>query len=112
MLGDMYNCVHIYDSKGYKSTLSSRYYTVSTDENTGNAVITIENSYLKYKATGNYTVDVDFVTGETQQASFRIGMPPLTGDASNIGLWIGIMAGCAVCAGGIYLIIRKRSAGK
>ena len=113
MLGDMYNCVHIYDSKGYKSTLSSRYYTVSTDENTGNAVITIENYYLKYKATENYTVDVDFVTGETQQASFRIGMTPLTGDASNIGLWIGIMVCSLIIVGCVaFVVIRKNRKGR
>ena len=111
--GSNYRCLHVYNANG-TDLISSRYYTVAEDEN-GYAVITISNAFLRNRPTGTYSVQVDFTTGVTQMEDFRVGTSstPKTGDESNIGLWIGIMACSAIIIGcGAFVLIRKNKKNK
>ena len=102
----IYRCLHVYNANG-TDLISSRYYTVEEDAN-GYAVITISNSFLRNRPTGTYSVQVDFTTGVTQLEDFRVGTSPKTGDESNIGLWIGIMACSAIIIGcGVFVLVHK-----
>lgn len=104
--GTIYRCLHVYNANG-TDLISSRYYTVEEDAN-GYAVITIANSFLRNRPTGTYSVQVDFTTGVTQQEDFKVGTSPRTGDESNIGLWIGIMACSAIIIGcGVFVLVHK-----
>ena len=106
--GTIYRCLHVYNANG-TDLISSRYYTVEEDAN-GYAVITIANSFLRNRPTGTYSVQVDFTTGVTQLEDFRVGTSatPKTGDESNIGLWIGIMACSAIIIGcGVFVLVHK-----
>ena len=111
--GTIYRCLHVYNANG-TDLISSRYYTVEEDAN-GYAVITIANSFLRNRPTGTYSVQVDFTTGVTQLEDFRVGTSatPKTGDESNIGLWIGIMACSAIIIGcGVFVLIHKNKKNK
>ena len=111
--GTIYRCLHVYNANG-TDLISSRYYTVEEDAN-GYAVITISNSFLRNRPTGTYSVQVDFTTGVTQLEDFRVGTSstPKTGDESNIGLWIGIMACSAIIIGcGVFVLIHKNRKNK
>ena len=109
--GSTYRCLHVYNANG-TDLISSRYYTVEEDAN-GYAVITISNSFLRNRPTGTYSVQVDFTTGVTQPEDFRVGTSPKTGDESNIGLWIGIMACSAIIIGcGVFVLIHKNKKNK
>ena len=90
----------------YRNDWTSEVFNLPVYDEDGDA---IEYSIVETSRIANYKPSYD---GFTVYNTYRPGYIPATGDSSNIGLWIGIMAGCAVCAGGIYLIIRKRSAGK
>ena len=107
----IYRCLHVYNANG-TDLISSRYYTVEEDAN-GYAVITIANSFLRNRPTGTYSVQVDFTTGVTQLEDFRVGTSPKTGDESNIGLWIGIMACSAIIIGcGVFVLVHKNKKNK
>ncbi len=107
----IYRCLHVYNANG-TDLISSRYYTVEEDAN-GYAVITISNSFLRNRPTGTYSVQVDFTTGVTQLEDFRAGTSPKTGDESNIGLWIGIMACSAIIIGcGVFVLVHKNKKNK
>ncbi len=109
--GTIYRCLHVYNANG-TDLISSRYYTVEEDAN-GYAVITISNSFLRNRPTGTYSVQVDFTTGVTQLEDFRVGTSPKTGDESNIGLWIGIMACSAIIIGcGVFVLVHKNKKNK
>ena len=109
--GTIYRCLHVYNANG-TDLISSRYYTVEEDAN-GYAVITIANSFLRNRPTGTYSVQVDFTTGVTQQENFKVGTSPRTGDESNIGLWIGIMACSAIIIGcGVFVLVHKNKKNK
>lgn len=111
--GTIYRCLHVYNANG-TDLISSRYYTVEEDTN-GYAVITIANSFLRNRPTGTYSVQVDFTTGVTQLEDFRVGTSatPKTGDESNIGLWIGIMACSAIIIGcGVFVLVHKNKKNK
>lgn len=111
--GTIYRCLHVYNANG-TDLISSRYYTVEEDAN-GYAVITIANSFLRNRPTGTYSVQVDFTTGVTQLEDFRVGTSatPKTGDESNIGLWIGIMACSALIIGcGVFVLVHKNKKNK
>ena len=109
--GTIYRCLHVYNANG-TDLISSRYYTVEEDAN-GYAVITIANSFLRNRPTGTYSVQVDFTTGVTQQKDFKVGTSPRTGDESNIGLWIGIMACSAIIIGcGVFVLVHKNKKNK
>ena len=111
--GTIYRCLHVYNANG-TDLISSRYYTVEEDAN-GYAVITIANSFLRNRPTGTYSVQVDFTTGVTQLEDFRVGTSatPKTGDESNIGLWIGIMACSAIIIGcGVFVLGHKNKKNK
>lgn len=109
--GTIYRCLHVYNANG-TDLISSRYYTVEEDAN-GYAVITIANSFLRNRPTGTYSVQVDFTTGVTQQEDFKVGTSPRTGDESNIGLWIGIMACSAIIIGcGVFVLVHKNKKNK
>lgn len=111
--GTIYRCLHVYNANG-TDLISSRYYTVEEDAN-GYAVITIANSFLRNRPTGTYSVQVDFTTGVTQMEDFRVGTSatPKTGDESNIGLWIGIMACSAIIIGcGVFVLVHKNKKNK
>ena len=111
--GTTYRCLHVYNANG-TDLISSRYYTVEEDAN-GYAVITIANSFLRNRPTGTYSVQVDFTTGVTQLEDFRVGTSatPKTGDESNIGLWIGIMACSAIIIGcGVFVLVHKNKKNK
>ena len=111
--GTIYRCLHVYNANG-TDLISSRYYTVEEDAN-GYAVITIANSFLRNRPTGTYSVQVDFTTGVTQLEDFRVGTSatPKTGDESNIGLWIGIMACSAIIIGcGVFVLVHKNKKNK
>ena len=111
--GTIYRCLHVYNANG-TDLISSRYYTVEEDAN-GYAVITIANSFLRNRPTGTYSVQVDFTTGVTQLEDFRVGTSatPKTGDESNIGLWIGIMACSAIIIGcGVFVLVHKNKNNK
>ncbi|MED9993260.1 MAG: hypothetical protein U0I98_01445 [Oscillospiraceae bacterium] len=111
--GTIYRCLHVYNANG-TDLISSRYYTVEEDAN-GYAVITIANSFLRNRPTGTYSVQVDFTTGVTQLEDFRVGTSatPKTGDESNIGLWIGIMACSAIIIGcGVFMLVHKNKKNK
>lgn len=109
--GTIYRCLHVYNANG-TDLISSRYYTVEEDAN-GYAVITIANSFLRNRPTGTYSVQVDFTTGVTQQVDFKVGTSPRTGDESNIGLWIGIMACSAIIIGcGVFVLVHKNKKNK
>ena len=107
----IYRCLHVYNANG-TDLISSRYYTVEEDAN-GYAVITISNSFLRNRPTGTYSVQVDFTTGVTQLEDFRVGTSPKTGDESNIGLWIGIMACSVIIIGcGVFVLVHKNKKNK
>ena len=53
----------------------------------------------------NYKPSYD---GLTVYNTYTPGYVPKTGDESNLGLWIGIMSACAVCAGGVLVLLKKR----
>ena len=53
----------------------------------------------------NYKPSYD---GLTVYNTYTPGYVPKTGDESNLGLWIGIMGACAVCTGGVLVLLRKR----
>ena len=109
--GTIYRCLHVYNANG-TDLISSRYYTVEEDAN-GYAVITISNAFLRNRPTGTYSVQVDFTTGVTQLEDFRVGTSPKTGDESNIGLWIGIMACSAIIIGcGVFVLVHKNKKNK
>ena len=109
--GTIYRCLHVYNANG-TDLISSRYYTVEEDAN-GYAVITISNAFLRNRPTGTYSVQVDFTTGVTQLENFRVGTSPKTGDESNIGLWIGIMACSAIIIGcGVFVLVHKNKKNK
>ena len=111
--GTIYRCLHVYNANG-TDLISSRYYTVEEDAN-GYAVITIANFFLRNRPTGTYSVQVDFTTGVTQLEDFRVGTSatPKTGDESNIGLWIGIMACSAIIIGcGVFVLVHKNKKNK
>lgn len=111
--GTIYRCLHVYNANG-TDLISSRYYTIEEDAN-GYAVITIANSFLRNRPTGTYSVQVDFTTGVTQLEDFRVGTSatPKTGDESNIGLWIGIMACSAIIIGcGVFVLVHKNKKNK
>lgn len=111
--GTIYRCLHVYNANG-TDLISSRYYTVEEDAN-DYAVITIANSFLRNRPTGTYSVQVDFTTGVTQLEDFRVGTSatPKTGDESNIGLWIGIMACSAIIIGcGVFVLVHKNKKNK
>ena len=111
--GTIYRCLHVHNANG-TDLISSRYYTVEEDAN-GYAVITIANSFLRNRPTGTYSVQVDFTTGVTQLEDFRVGTSatPKTGDESNIGLWIGIMACSAIIIGcGVFVLVHKNKKNK
>lgn len=109
--GTIYRCLHVYNANG-TDLISSRYYTVEEDAN-GYAVITISNSFLRNRPTGTYSVQVDFTTGVTQMEDFKVGTSPKTGDESNIGLWIGIMACSAIIIGcGVFVLVHKNKKNK
>ena len=109
--GTIYRCLHVYNANG-TDLISSRYYTVEEDAN-GYAVITIANSFLRNRPTGTYSVQVDFTTGVTQLEDFKVGTSPRTGDESNIGLWIGIMACSAIIIGcGVFVLVHKNKKNK
>ena len=111
--GTIYRCLHVYNANG-TDLISSRYYMVEEDAN-GYAVITIANSFLRNRPTGTYSVQVDFTTGVTQLEDFRVGTSatPKTGDESNIGLWIGIMACSAIIIGcGVFVLVHKNKKNK
>ena len=112
-IGTVYRCLHVYNANG-TDLISSRYYTVEADAD-GNAVITIANSFLRNRPTGTYSVQVDFTTGVTQLEEFSVGTSstPKTGDESNIGLWIGIMACSAIIIGcGVFVLVHKNKKNK
>ena len=107
-----YRCLTVTSANGTTNIITPRYYTVSADDN-GNAVITISNDFLKYRTVGTYSVQVEFTTGVTQWETFRVGTSPKTGDESNIGLWIGIMACSAIIIGcGAFVLIHKNKKDK
>ena len=107
-----YRCLNVTSANGSTSSVSPSYYTVTEDDN-GNAVITISNEFLRYKPVGTYSVQVEYTTGVTQWENFKIGTSPKTGDESNIGLWIGIMACSAIIIGcGVFVLIHKNKKNK
>ena len=107
-----YRCLTVTSANGTTNIITPRYYTVTADDN-GNAVITISNEFLKYRTVGTYSVQVEYTTGVTQPETFRVGTSPKTGDESNIGLWIGIMACSAIIIGcGVFVLIRKNKKNK
>lgn len=107
-----YRCLNVTSANGSTSSVSPSYYTVTEDDN-GNAVITISNGFLKYKPVGTYSVQVEYTTGVTQWENFKIGTSPKTGDESNIGLWIGIMACSVIIIGcGVFVLIHKSKKNK
>ena len=107
-----YRCLNVTSANGSTSSVSPSYYTVKEDDN-GNAVITISNGFLKYKPVGTYSVQVEYTTGVTQWENFKIGISPKTGDESNIGLWIGIMACSVIIIGcGVFVLIHKSKKNK
>ena len=53
----------------------------------------------------NYKPSYD---GLTVYNTYTPGYVPKTGDESNLGLWIGIMGACAVCTGGVLVLLKKR----
>ena len=111
--GTIYRCLHVYNANG-TDLISSRYYTVEEDAN-GYAVITIANSFLRNRPTGTYSVQVDFTTGVTQLEDFRVGTSatPKTGDESNLGLWICIIACSAIIIGcGVFVLVHKNKKNK
>ena len=56
---------------------------------------------------------MEYTTGVTQWENFKIGTSPKTGDESNIGLWIGIMACSAIIIGcGVFVLIHKNKKNK
>ncbi len=107
-----YRCLTVTSANGTTNIITPRYYTVTADDN-GNAVITISNEFLKYRTVGTYSVQVEYTTGVTQWETFRVGTSPKTGDESNIGLWIGIMACSAIIIGcGAFVLIHKSKKNK
>lgn len=107
-----YRCLTVTSANGTTNIITPRYYTVTADDN-GNAVITISNEFLKYRTVGTYSVQVEYTTGVTQPETFRVGISPKTGDESNIGLWIGIMACSAIIIGcGAFVLIHKNKKNK
>ena len=107
-----YRCLTVTSANGTTNIITPRYYTVTADDN-GNAVITISNEFLKYRTVGTYSVQVEYTTGVTQPETFRVGTSPKTGDESNIGLWIGIMACSAIIIGcGAFVLIHKNKKNK
>ena len=111
--GTIYRCLHVYNANG-TDLISSRYYTVEEDAN-GYAVITIANSFLRNRPTVSYSVQLDFTSGVSQLEDFRVctSDTPKTGDESNIGLWIGIMACSAIIIGcGVFVLVHKNKKNK
>lgn len=107
-----YRCLTVTSANGTTNIITPRYYTVAADDN-GNAVITISNEFLKYRTVGTYSVQVEYTTGVTQWETFRVGTSPKTGDESNIGLWIGIMACSVIIIGcGAFVLIHKSKKNK
>lgn len=107
-----YRCLTVTSANGTTNIITPRYYTVTADDN-GNAVITISNEFLKYRTVGTYSVQVEYTTGVTQWETFRVGTSPKTGDESNIGLWIGIMACSVIIIGcGAFVLIHKSKKNK
>lgn len=53
----------------------------------------------------NYKPSYD---GLTVYNTYTPGYIPKTGDESNLGLWLGIMSACAVCTGGVLVLLKKR----
>lgn len=107
-----YRCLNVTSANGTTSKILPQYYTVNRDDN-GNAVITLSNEFLRYKPVGTYSVQVEYTTGVTQWENFKIGTSPKTGDESNIGLWIGIMACSAIIIGcGVFVLIHKNKKNK
>ena len=89
-------------------------YTLSSDGKT----ITLLAKYLNTMSadveyTLNVTVTANNVDYETS-VPFKVistataGSTPKTGDESNIGLWIGLMAGAAICAGAVVFFVRRK----
>ena len=107
-----YRCLNVTSANGTTSKILPQYYTIKRDDN-GNAVITLSNEFLRYKPVGTYSVQVEYTTGVTQWENFKIGTSPKTGDESNIGLWIGIMACSAIIIGcGVFVLIHKNKKNK
>lgn len=107
-----YRCLNVTSANGTTSKILPQYYTITRDDN-GNAVITLSNEFLRYKPVGTYSVQVEYTTGMTQWENFKIGTSPKTGDESNIGLWIGIMACSAIIIGcGVFVLIHKNKKNK
>ena len=107
-----YRCLNVTSANGTTSKILPQYYTITRDDN-GNAVITLSNEFLRYKPVGTYSVQVEYTTGVTQWENFKIGTSPKTGDESNIGLWIGIMACSAIIIGcGVFVLIHKNKKNK
>jgi hypothetical protein len=63
-------------------------------------------AHLTFPANGEYAVIVTAANSHTMSARF----PLHVGNASRIGLWLGIMAALALVAGGAYWFKTRRTA--
>ena len=85
--------------------LAATNYTV-TDKD-GLICVTLKGDYVRRLKVGVHKLSIVGETG-TGEISVTIASKPKTGDENNIGLWIGILAGSAVCVGAAaFFIIRK-----
>ena len=78
----------------------------------GSIKVTLSNSYLRKLDPGVHTLAIVSTNGAAQ-GYFTIPTPaaflnPLTGDSSNIGLWLGVMGVSALALVGAAVIIIKK----
>lgn len=91
--------------------------TVSADNYTakaGSTIITLKASYLNTLSLGKHTIQVFYIDGATNLATFRInstGSNPSTGDNSHMMLFGGMMFG-SVMLMAVMLILSKKFAYK
>ena len=85
--------------------LAATNYTV-TDKD-GLICVTLKGDYVRRLKVGVHKLSLVGETGPGE-ISVTIASKPKTGDENHIGLWIGILAGSAVCVGAAaFFIIRK-----
>ena len=101
-------------------TLNSSYYTVTE----GSTIVTLKKSCLDQLGVGTHRLGI-VSSGGTAETTFTVKAKtilnnqtptynsskpwttPKTGDSANMGLWIGMIAVCAVGLGGVALYVVK-----
>lgn len=76
----------------------------------GSTIVKLKNDYLKTLALGDHTLKLTYADGQSVTATISIVNTPVTGDSSNLAIWLAVLGLSGLLCTAAVLVLKRRRA--